>query len=651
MKIRLFHIFLTAFLSCFLLAGFGQVTDRMERTTEDISQMEKLRFLRVREQKEKGNRTQASPNFDVNYYRCEWEIDPAVNYITGKLSSYFHITSASSDITYDLSSNLTVDSIYYHGAKINFARPQDALTIQFPASIAAGTLDSVSIYYQGAPVGGGFGSFIQTNHAAVPVIWTLSEPYGASDWWPCKNGLSDKADSIDVIVTCPDIYRATSNGVELPSVFAGGKRICPFKHRYPIATYLVAIAVTNFSVETRSILLGTANMPIINYIYPEDSAYFSNRTQFMLNAIQLYNNFFGDYPFMKEKYGQTQFQWGGGMEHQTNSFIVNGGEQLMAHELSHQWFGDKITTGSWQDLWLNEGFATFCEVFYLEKLSPPFYPTSILNRLQNITSDPGGSVWVDDTTNIGRLFDGRLTYNKGGYLLRMLRWKLGDSTFFRAMRQYQQDPAVKYGFSRTDDFKRNLEQLSGVDLTQFFNDWYYGQGFPHYHLEWTELSGGWISTKLSQTTSHPSVNFFAMPVPILFRNASQSKTIIIDHKSSGQLDFFNLGFVPDTVIIDPDHWIISASNSISKASLNLKDQLNILPNPVGNEFFTVLQNIPASKVSMQLYSMNGQLLARKEIELTNGFYFGNFNSAALPRGQYVLRVIGDGVRISKRILK
>jgi aminopeptidase N len=633
------------------LSVFSQEPMRADRATEDIAHSEKLQFLSMRARTDKGQRSQASTNFDVNYYRCEWEVDPAVNYIKGKLSSNFHITQAASEISYDLSANLTVDSIYYHGAKINFTRPGDAVTIQFPSSISAGTLDSVSIFYQGAPIGGGFGSFIQTDHAGSPVIWTLSEPYGASDWWPCKNGLNDKADSIDVIVTCPDIYRASSNGIELASSFNGGKRICPFKHRYPIATYLVAMAVTNFSVETRNILLGSTNLPILSYIYPEDSAYFASRTPYMLNAMQLYNSTYGDYPFIKEKYGQTQFQWGGGMEHQTNSFVVNGGEELMAHELSHQWFGDKITTGSWQDLWLNEGFATFSQVYYLEKLSPFYYPGSVRQRMQDITSQPGGSVWVDDTTDISRLFDGRLTYNKGGYLLRMLRWKLGDSIFFRALRQYQQDPTVKYGFSRTADFKRNLEQLSGTDLTQFFNDWYYGQGYPTYQLEWTMLSGGWISTRLKETTSHPSVSFFAMPVPIVFRNASQEKTIIIDHKSSGQLDFVNIGFVPDTVLIDPDHWLISANNTVTQSSLNLKDQVNILPNPIGNEFFTVLQNIPASKVSLLLYSMNGQLLSRKEIELLNGFYFGSFNSASLPHGQYVLRVVGDGVKISKRILK
>ena len=243
MKIKAFIGFLMVI---FCASANAQQSRQNSYSGDDIATSEKMAFLRNQSKKERGQLTGASENFDVNYYRCEWEIDPAVNYIRGKLSSYFHITSNSTEITYDLSAVLTVDSVLYHGTKISFTRPQNLVTIQFPSSLNAGTLDSVSIFYQGAPVGGGFGSFIQTDHGGTPVIWTLSEPYGASDWWPSKNGLSDKADSLDVIITCPDIYRASSNGVELPSVFAGGNRICSFKHRYPIASYLVALAVTNF---------------------------------------------------------------------------------------------------------------------------------------------------------------------------------------------------------------------------------------------------------------------------------------------------------------------------------------------------------------------------------------------------------------------
>ena len=648
MKIKAFIGFLMVI---FCASANAQQSRQNSYSGDDIATSEKMAFLRNQSKKERGQLTGASENFDVNYYRCEWEIDPAVNYIRGKLSSYFHITSNSTEITYDLSAVLTVDSVLYHGTKISFTRPQNLVTIQFPSSLNAGTLDSVSIFYQGAPVGGGFGSFIQTDHGGTPVIWTLSEPYGASDWWPSKNGLGDKADSLDVIITCPDIYRASSNGVELPSVFAGGNRICIFKHRYPIASYLVALAVTNFSLETKSVLLGTTNMPILDYIYPEDSAYFSGRLVFMLNAMQLYHNTYGDYPFLKEKYGQTQFQWGGGMEHQTNSFIINGSEELMAHELSHQWFGDKITCGSWQDLWLNEGFATYSQVLYLEKLSPGFLNISLRNKLANITALPDGSVWVNDTTNISRLFDNRLTYNKGSYVIRMLRWKLGDSLFYKAIQEYQQDPTLKFGYARTADLKRHMESVSGLDLTEFFQSWYYGEGYPSYQLEWTGLGGGLVSTKLKQTTSHPSVSFYAMPVALRFSNSSQQKTVVIDHKSSGQVNFLDLGFEPDTVEIDPDLWLLSANNTISHAIINLPDQVNVLPNPVSDQFYIFLKALSGDKATLQLYSMSGQLLMNRNVALTNGNGFVGMSSQFLPRGQYILRVLAGGQKITKKIIK
>ena len=230
-----------------------------------------------------------------------------------------------------------------------------------------GSKDSLSIYYKGTPVGGGFGSFVQSIHNGVPVIWTLSEPYGAKDWWPCRNGLDDKADSIDIYITHPSKYKASSNGVPEAEVQQGSTTISHYKHRYPIASYLVAFSVTNFSTFTDYAAIGNKNVPVISYVYPEDSAYFHSNVNSVMNGLSLYSNRFTPYPFLTERYGQTQFGFGGGMEHQTNSFVINAEENLVTHELAHQWFGDKVTCGSWQDIWLNEGFATFVPIFYTPK--------------------------------------------------------------------------------------------------------------------------------------------------------------------------------------------------------------------------------------------------------------------------------------------
>ena len=156
----------------------------------------------------------ASDNFDVRHYRCEWQVDPAVQYINGAITTEFIIRQTSDTIVFDINKALTVDSILYHGANILFQQTaNDGLTVNFPSSINKGTIDSVTVFYQGIPDASGFGSFYQGTHSGVPVIWTLSEPFGARDWWPCKNGLNDKADSIDIIVTYPQQYLASSNGL------------------------------------------------------------------------------------------------------------------------------------------------------------------------------------------------------------------------------------------------------------------------------------------------------------------------------------------------------------------------------------------------------------------------------------------------------
>jgi len=598
----------------------------------------------------------ASTNFDVKYYRCEWEVDPAVRYIKGKVTLYYVISSSGSSITLDLMAPLVADSVTQRNVQLSKQQANNTLLVNFPSNVSAGVFDSVSIYYQGVPPNTGFGSFIQDQHAGIPVMWSLSEPYGARDWWPCKNGLDDKADSVDIIITAPAQYKAASNGLlQSETLIAGGtKKVTHWKHRYPIASYLVCFAVTNYSVFNNSVQLGAVNLPMQTYCYPESLAAFQAGTQNVLDALQLYHATFGDYPFIKEKYGHVQFGWGGGMEHQTSTFIVNISENLIAHELGHQWFGDKITCGSWEDIWLNEGFATFLASFYSERKYPA---SAIANRksvVAYITSLPGGSVWVDDTTNVNRIFDNRLTYNKGSQLLFMLQWKLGDSAFFRALRNYQKDPNVIYGFARTADLKKHLEAGSKQDLTKFFNDWYKNQGYPTYNVQWTPMGSSVVKIKMSQTTSHPSVSFFAMPVALKFKNATQEKTIIVDNTNNGEVFIKNIGFTADTVLIDPDSWLISKNNTATKIPDVVSGQhiVQVYPNPVGEQFAVYLRNFSSNTVTINLFNAIGQLVFTKHVTLVNGSEYLEIPSKHLPAGEYNLQIKNNnGFKFVKKLLK
>ncbi|MBK9487133.1 MAG: T9SS type A sorting domain-containing protein [Chitinophagaceae bacterium] len=599
--------------------------------------------------------TSASNNYDVKYYRCEWEVNPAVRFIAGKVTVYFVITTATNNIQIDLVNALTVDSVKQRNSLLTKQHLNNTLSFDFPAAINAGVLDSVSIYYKGVPPNNGFGSFETTTHAGTPVMWSLSEPYGSRDWWPCKNGLDDKADSIDILVTAPQQYKAAANGLlQSETLVAGGtKKLAYWKHRYPIASYLVCFAVTNFAVFNNSVLLGNTNLPMQTYCYPESLASFQGGTQNVLNAMQLFHNNFGDYPFIKEKYGHVQFSWGGGMEHQTATFIVSIDESLGAHELGHQWFGDKITCASWEDIWLNEGFATYLAAFYMENK----YPASIINNrkavINNITSATGGSVWVDDTTNVGRIFSGRLSYNKGSYLLYMLRWKLGDQVFFNALRQYSNDPKLAYGFAKTDDLKRNLEDVSGQNLSEFFKDWFKGQGYPSYNVQWTQIGSEYVNIKMNQTTSHNSVDFFELPVALTFKNATQEKTIVVDNKTNGEMFFRNIGFVADTVLIDPEYWLITKNNVSAKvpdatAGQNL---VQVFPNPVGDHFYIYMRKMVAGTASVNLYNALGQRVYNRNINLVNGSEYVEVPSQYLAKGVYFLKINAGDFNFVKKLLK
>ncbi|MEO6136701.1 MAG: M1 family metallopeptidase, partial [Ginsengibacter sp.] len=424
MKILMkFFIF---FLMLFISIAYGQEANNYLRQIDNIVLSEKNSNARF-SSSEKA--TESAANFDVRYYRCEWNVDPAVRFISGKITSWFVITQNTDTISFDLINDLIVDSVLKNEKAIAFERGNNTLKINLGAVSLAGKLDSVSIYYHGVPPNTGFGSFVTSMHAGVPVLWTLSEPYGSRDWWPCKNGLDDKADSIDVIITTPKDYSAASNGLRKSVSINGAYKTTHWKHTYPIASYLMCMAVTNYHELNHSVQIGPVSLPMQTFCYPEDSAIFKTNTPLVLATMQYYSSIFGDYPFIKEKYGHVQFGWGGGQEHQTSTFLVSPSETLMSHELAHQWFGDKITCGSWSDIWLNESFATHLASMDNEKKYPQTAINTRKKEIENITALPGGSVWVDDTSNVNRIFDGRLSYRKGSHVLYMLRWKLGDSVF------------------------------------------------------------------------------------------------------------------------------------------------------------------------------------------------------------------------------
>ena len=519
-------------------------------------------------------------NYDVKWYRCFWNIDPNIDSISGNVTTLFQPVSADIDtLDFDLNQVLVVDSVIYHNNRVTWSHNSDLLTIHFPSALSHLAVDSVTVYYHGVPPENGFGSFVQGTHSGAPVIWTLSEPYGARDWWPCKNGLTDKADSLDIFIRTSPSYKAASNGLLVSSAMQGPEIVYHWKHRYPIATYLICLGVTNYAVYNHQVPFGGETLNVANYVYPEDSASAVGPTSQVIRMIQVYDSLFGIFPFQREKYGHAQFGWGGGMENQTMTFVTSFDFELLAHELGHQWFGDKVTCGSWSDIWLNEGFATYLSGLCYEFILPSFWERFRQARIKSIISKPDGSVFCPDTTNIARLFDNRLSYAKGAMILHQLRWVIGDSAFFSGLRNYLDDAGLSYGFARTQNLKSHLESSSGQDLTWYFNDWFTGEGFPTYQVNWSQTNDT-LAFTVNQTQSDPSVSFFEMSIPLKFKNQTRDTLIRFFNSYSGQAFNVMIPFAVDSVIFDPDYQLITGNHAFTDIGEHtMNNNFEVFPNP------------------------------------------------------------------------
>ena len=559
-------------------------------------------------------------NYDIKYARLELNVDPSQAFISGTVTSHFEAKENMNTITFELVNNMTVSQVLQRGTPLSFTQNNnDEVVITLPQMQNQGVLDSLSVSYSGNPLSSGFGSFEVDTHNGDPVLWTLSEPFGAKAWWPCKQDLIDKIDILDVYITSPrfnptnEEYVAVSNGLELSQTINGSNKTTHFKHQHPIPAYLVAIAVTNYTVYSHTVANNGDPFEIINYIYPEDLAYAQQRTPVTVDIMDLYANLFEPYPFADEKYGHAEFGWGGGMEHTTVSFMGGLSRGLIAHELGHQWFGDKVTCGSWQDVWLNEGFATYLAGMVIENMDgQSAFRTWKQDQISSITDYPDGSVYVpaQDTTSVNRIFNSRLTYNKGSMVLNMLRKKLGDAVFFQGLKDYLDDPALSYGYAKTPDLIRNMETASGVNLSEFFNDWIYDEGYPRFTIKWNQPNAGIMNVKISQTQSDPSVSYFEVPVPLrILGTQGETLDIVLDNTFNNQPFQPVVPFTIQSVQFDPEHDIISKNNQVILGTddLALDQQLVLYPNPTSGVIN--LHKPDALQVNqVRIYNALGQLL-------------------------------------------
>lgn len=590
-------------------------------------------------------------NYDLQYQRMDVSIDPAVYHISGSVTSHFKPNQSITSIYFDLDHVLTVAEVKYHGNNLTFQQlPTKELKIDFPTPVPANTLDSLTISYSGAPATT-YNSFFNGNQGGTAVLSTLNQPYGAQDWFPTKQSLNDKIERFDFKITTPSQYHVAANGKLMSeTILPGSKKLTFWRTAYPTAAYLVALSITNFTKISSTI--GNPPFPFVNYVFPSTAANAGEMAdiEWTKQIMTTFENYFGPYPFRNEKYGHMQFTWGGGMEHQTMSSMGGWSRDLIAHELAHQWFGDKITCATWNDIWLNEGFATFGVNLACEKLLMTHveFMDYLKGQKNYITESPGGSTYVSDAelSDIDRIFSHRLSYLKGGYIVRMIKWILGDDVFYQAVKDYQSRPNLAYGYASTADFKTSFLQSSGKDLTEFFNDWLYGQGYPTYTIKWKQ-TGNQIVFKAGQTQSNSSVSFFEMPLPIkVTGTGGQIAFFVLNHTSNNQEFMENISFPVASVQFNYEHQILEKNSTIvqdSTLSVSSAEKENLdfalYPSPAKNELY--LKGIDRP-VEYSIHAADGKLI-RKDIYQPGK----SIGTAELVQGTYIFTVHDKNIKFLK----
>lgn len=594
-----------------------------------------------------GNTNPNTLNYDLQYQRMDVTIDPGIYNISGSVTSHFKPTQALNNIYFDLNHNLTVSQVNYHGQNLTFQQlPTKELKINFTASLAANVLDSLTIQYNGAPDPAG-NSFFNGSQGGTAILSTLNEPYGAQDWFPTKQSLNDKIERFDIKITTPAQYNVAANGKLMSETTLGnGQKRTFWRTQYPTAAYLIALSITNF-VKLND-MIGNPPFPFVNYIYPSTNTNTTSMAniEWTKTVMNTFENYFGPYPFRNEKYGHMEFEAGGGMEHQTMSSMGAWSKQLIAHELAHQWFGDKVTCGAWNDIWLNEGFATFGEHVAYEKLimSNADFLNYLLGEKNYITSVAGGSVYVADSSlgNINSIFSGRLSYSKGGYVVRMMKWVLGDTAFYQALKEYHARPNLAYSYARTADLNASLLTSTGKDFTEFFNDWIYGQGYPTYDIRWKQV-GNEVTFKASQTQSHSSVSFFEMPLPIkVTGTGGQTAFFALNNTSNNQYFTEAVTFPIASVQFNYEYQMLEKNSTVSQdntlSTTDFKtDEFSIYPNPVKDELFV---SGLKKEADYEIFTADGRLVKKGKSDKKIQVSF-------LQKGVYFIKILNSNLKFVK----
>jgi hypothetical protein len=491
-----------------------------------------------------------------------------------------------------------------------------ARTITFTRPINSGQQFTIAIGYSGTGISNiGLGSFYAGGqgftNTAPTIVTTLSEPFYAATWWPCKDGdvnqvgnNSDKA-TLDIAITAPDTLQTVSNGLLVGvDTLSGSRKRYRWHCSLPLTTYLVFFSTSQYNQWSITYNYGTGTMPVQFSVYPSSDTP-GNRSVWEQapTMMEAFRPAYGLYPFVSAKYGIYQFEFNGGQEHQTytgQGRNATFNDRITAHELAHQWWGNNITCKTWSDIWLNEGFATYSEALWAERRPGSAGLSSLRATMIDSTHKPSiaalsasdSYVYIPasdingNSSSASRIFSGNYSYAKASWVLHMLRHIIGDTAFFNALQTYR-STFEGAGAASTADFTAVVSSVAGQDLSWFFNPWLYQPGAVDFTYAWTTttINGNpYLRLKIGQVQTSP-LPIYTMPVDVRFQVASATVDTKVRVKTA--LDDFLIPVsgpvTAGSLSIDPDDWILTMRKTAATYVQGPPKVVTLLPVP-GSSF-------------------------------------------------------------------
>ncbi len=547
--------------------------------------------------------------FDVQSYAATLTVDPANTTI--QVHNRIRIRRLFADSAYlMLVPNYTIDTFRINGQDAAFTRRNDTLFF----ALSGGAEDTVDVVYQGTPpaptwLGGG----MYFEGSPVHTVFTDNEPYGLRKWLASIDAPDDKV-LLTLTLRVPAGWLVGANGLlSFADTANPATWTFTWTSQYPIASYLIHFAASsNFTLlrDTAQVDTGggVVSIPIWNYVYATEVGDASVEFASLPDMMQYFSDLFGLYPFHEEKYGHTCVLSGWAMENQTMTAYLadlsptpGARDWIVAHELGHHWWGDWVTLGDFDHIWLNEGFATYTEALFIghrDSLSNPgAYADYIANEMSYYLNQCQ-TRWADPILPPAALFSSCNTYTKGGLVLHMLRGVMGDSAFFAGLRLYGQNFA--FGNALTDDFRQVMESVYGQSLVWFFSEWITSPGFPHYRWGWNQQADTlWITVRqIQDSTVAANAPFFRMPIRfrVVFADSTDTLAVLWNEAVREQTFALPVSGAVVQVILDDGNWILNRET--------LDPSVAVAEIPVETEIPRVLE---ASRVRMVL---SGSIIPR-----------------------------------------